>query len=63
MGSAAAEAAKRLGKAGGHLVAPPESYFIARAGRLELQGLEKGELERAEAWGRTVGAAFAGRSS
>jgi len=57
MGSAAAEAAKRLGKAGGRLVAQPESFFIARGGRLELQGLESGELERAEEWGRAVGAA------
>lgn len=56
-GSAATEAAKRLGKAGGRLVAPPESFFIARGGRLELQGLESGELERAEEWGRAVGAA------
>ena len=56
MGSAAAEAAKRLGKAGGRLVAPPESFFIARGGPLERQGLEPGELERAEAWGRAVGA-------
>ena len=59
-GSAASEAAKRLRKAGGRLVAPPESFFIARGGRIELQGLEPGELERAEAWGHTVGAALAG---
>lgn len=55
MGSAATEAAKRLGKAGSRSVAPPESFFIARGGPLELQGLEAGELERAEAWGRAVG--------
>ena len=54
MGSAASEAAKRLGKAGARLAAPPESFFIARGGPLESQGLEAGELERAEAWGRTV---------
>lgn len=57
MGSAAAEVAKRFGKAGGRLVAPPESFFVARGGPLERQGLEAGELERAEAWGRAVGAA------
>ena len=55
MGSAAAEAAKRLGKAGGRLVAKPESFFIGRGGPPERQTLEMGELERAEAWGRTVG--------
>ena len=54
MGSAAAEAAKALRKAGSELVAPPESFFIGRGGRLELQTLEAGEIERAEAWGRTV---------
>jgi flavodoxin len=61
MGSAAAEAAKRLGKAGSRLAAPPESFFIARGGPLEGQGLEAGELERAEAWGRAVGAAATSR--
>ena len=55
MGSAAAEAAKVLRKAGGELVAPPESFFIGRGGPLELQKLEAGEIERAEAWGRGVG--------
>jgi len=54
MGSAAAEAAKVLRKAGGELVAPPESFFIGRGGPLELQTLEAGETERAEAWGRAV---------
>jgi len=63
MGSAAAEAAKRLGKAGGRLAAPPESFFIARGGPMEGQGLEAGELERAEAWGRVVGAAVPTRAS
>jgi flavodoxin len=57
MGSAAAEAAKSFRKAGGELVAPPESFFIGRGGPLELQTLEAGELERAEAWGKTVGSA------
>jgi len=60
-GSAAAEAAKRLGKAGTRLAAPPESFFIARGGPLERQGLEAGELERAEEWGRALGAAVASR--
>jgi len=61
MGSAASEAAKRLGKAGSRLAAPPESFFIARGGPLERQGLEAGELERAEAWGRALGATVASR--
>lgn len=61
MGSAAAEAAKRLGNVGARLAAPPESFFIARRGPLEAQGLEAGELERAEAWGRGVGAAATSR--
>jgi flavodoxin len=54
MGSAAGEVAKRVGKAGGRLMAQPESFFISRGGPLERQTLETGELERAEAWGRTV---------
>jgi flavodoxin len=57
MGSAASAAANGLRKAGGGLVAPPESFFIARGGPLERQGLEPGELERAEGWGRAVAAA------
>ncbi len=57
MGSAAAEAAKRLRKTGGHLIAPPESFFISRNGPLERQTLEAGEVERAEAWGRAVATA------
>ena len=61
MGSAAGEAAKRLGNAGARLAAPPESFFITRGGPLEGQGLEAGELERAEAWGRGVGAAATSR--
>lgn len=56
MGSAAAEAAKVLRKAGSAVVAPPESFFIGRGGPLERQALEAGEIERAEAWGRAVGA-------
>lgn len=56
MGSAAAEAAKVLRKEGSKVVAPPESFFIGRGGPLERQTLEPGEIERAEAWGRAVGA-------
>lgn len=54
MGSAAAETAKRLRKAGSRLAAQPESFFIGRGGPLERQTLEGGELDRAEAWGREV---------
>ena len=57
MGSAAAEAAKRLDNAGGRMVAAPESFFIGRGGPLERRARAAGELERAEAWGRAVGAA------
>jgi flavodoxin len=63
MGSAAAEAAKVLRKSGAVLVAPPTSFYIKRGGPLERQGLEAGEVERAEQWGREVGTATpAGRS-
>ena len=61
MGSAAGQAAKRLRSAGARLAAPPESFFIARGGPLESQRLEAGELERAETWGRVVGAAATSR--
>ena len=57
MGSAASDAAKRLTKAGATLVTAPESFFIGRGGPLERQALESGEVERAEAWGRTLGTA------
>jgi flavodoxin len=60
MGSAAGEAGKALARAGCELVAPPESFFIERRGRLELQQLEPGELDRAEGWGRALGKAVAG---
>lgn len=63
MGSAAREVARRLGAAGARMVAPPESFFITRGGPLEGQGLEAGELERAESWGRVVGAAATSRES
>ena len=56
-GSSASAAAKALHKAGGRSVAPPESFFMVRGGSLESQALEAGELERAEGWGRMVGAA------
>jgi flavodoxin len=62
MGSAAAEAAKRLAKAGARLVARPESFYIGRGGSLERQALEAGEVERAEAWGRAVSGAVEGAS-
>lgn len=57
MGSAAAEASKRLQRAAGRFVARPESFFIGRGGPLERQTLESGEIERAEAWGRSVAGA------
>jgi flavodoxin len=57
MGSAAAEAAKRIRGAVGRLVATPQSFFMARGGPLESQTLESGEIERAEAWGRSVASA------
>jgi len=60
MGSAANEAARRLGKAGAQQAGPPESFFIGRGGPLERQTLEAGELERAESWGRDVGSAALG---
>lgn len=64
MGSAAAETTKVLAKAGGKLVAMPESFFIARKGPVESQTLEPGEIDRAEQWGRAVaGATVAGRPS
>lgn len=54
MGSAAAGVAKVLTRAGAETVAPPESFFMQRGGRLELQQLDPGEVERAEAWGLAV---------
>ena len=57
MGSAAREAGKRIQKGGARMVVPPESFFISRGGPLERQGLEAGELARAEQWGSLVGAA------
>jgi flavodoxin len=54
MGSAADAAAKALGRAGAEILAPSESFFIVRHGAMPLQTLESGEIERAEAWGRTI---------
>jgi flavodoxin len=58
-GSAAAEVAEVLSTAGAREVAPPESFYMARGGKLERQQLEPGEIERAEQWGRDVAAATA----
>ena len=57
MGSAAAKAAEAIRKAGGDLVAEPESFFIVRKGPMERQTLEPGEIERAEQWAAAVAAA------
>ena len=63
-GSAARAAARPLRRAGCLLIASPESFFVEpkhppagekRAARQE--GLEAGELERAEGWGRAMGIA------
>jgi flavorubredoxin len=67
-GSAAKEAAGRLRRAGCKLIAPAESFFMEKdvppkgeKRRHALEGLETGELERAEEWGRSVAsAAFRG---
>lgn len=59
MGSAAGDTAKAFGKAGSALVAPPESFFIERRGKLELQQLEAGEVDRAESWGQSLAKAVA----
>ena len=60
MGSAAAKAAKAIRKAGGDLVAEPESFFVVRKGPMERQTLESGEIERAEQWAAAVAAAANG---
>ena len=47
-GSAAAGLARRLGRKGARLVAPPESFFVT-----DMEGpLVEGELERAAGWAR-----------
>jgi flavodoxin len=60
-GSAARDAAGALRRAGCELIAPPNSFFIGKdvppkgeKRRHELEGLEPGELGRAEEWGRSV---------
>jgi flavodoxin len=60
MGSAASGADKALRGNGSRAVASPESFFIVRGGPLEKQSLEPGELDRAEAWGRSVASAARG---
>lgn len=66
-GSAAKEAAGRLRRAGYALIAPPESFYMEKDAppkgerrRHALEGLETGELERAEEWGRSVARATLG---
>jgi flavodoxin len=67
-GSAAKDAAGRLRRAGCRLMAPAESFFMEKdvppkgeKRRHALEGLEKGELDRAEEWGRSLAtAAFRG---
>ncbi|HEX5014201.1 MAG TPA: hypothetical protein VFV72_08585 [Candidatus Limnocylindrales bacterium] len=59
MGSAAAETAKVVSRAGGEIVTEPESFFIVRKGPMELQKLEPGEIARAEDWARGVASAAA----
>ncbi|WP_029291345.1 flavodoxin domain-containing protein [Cellulomonas sp. HZM] len=49
-GSAASAISKRLTRAGGRLVVPPESFFVG--GR--TSGLLPDELERARSWGHSL---------
>jgi flavorubredoxin len=63
-GSAARAAAQRLRRSGCRITAPPESFFMERdmrskgtKRRHDLETLEPGELDRAEAWGRAVAVA------
>jgi len=60
-GSAAAQAAKAIRKAGSDVVADPESFFIVRKGPMERQMLEPGEIERAEQWAAGIATAANGR--
>ncbi len=56
-GSAAAGIRKRLERAGAWIVAPEESFFVAKvegAERGEPARLVAGELERATAWGEEI---------
>jgi len=50
-GSAALAIAKRLRRAGGTLIAEPESFFVTRDAE---PALLPGEIERAAAWAQTV---------
>jgi hypothetical protein len=50
-GRASRGIAHRLHKAGLSTVLPPESFIVEKGGRLRV-----GETQRAQAWGRTVGA-------
>lgn len=51
-GSAAKTMAKKLSRKGCTVVGEPESFFV-----LDMEGpLKEGELERAEAWGGSIGA-------
>jgi hypothetical protein len=54
-GSAAAAAAKRLGRLGFHQVLPPESFFVEGS----TGPLLAGEYERAHRWGESVGSKLA----
>lgn len=59
-GSAATVIARRLRRAGGRRVARPEHFLVTYgtdAEGLPTTSLAEGELERARAWGRTVGGA------
>ncbi len=64
-GSAATDAARRLGRAGCQMIAPPESFFIERdrppegeKRRHHLEQLEQGERERARQWAADLAASL-----
>jgi hypothetical protein len=56
-GRASKRIAKLLTSCGFELVAPPESFFVTKANRLESN-----ELDRARSWGRQLGAILAARA-
>jgi flavodoxin len=65
-GSAAADAGRRLERAGCQMIASPESFFIERdrppdgeKRRHHLEQLEPGELERARQWAGDLAASLA----
>ncbi len=67
-GSAAADAAHQLERAGCSMVAPPESFFVERdrppQGEKRQHGreqLEPGEIARARAWGAELAELLATR--